>query len=83
MIDPGFGNLFNGMRVVESLMAIESRPARTHKLTRSQIKHLEKHMFKGITYHDRIQKKWNKRFGFKQVPGCFIIDPSRLGVYGV
>ena len=70
--------MFNGMRVVESTMAIVSSPMRAHKLTRSQLKHLEKHMFKGITYHDRIQKKWNKRFGFKQVPGCFIVDTSNL-----
>lgn len=77
-MDTAFGNAFNGMRVIESPYATVSTPVRTHKLTRSQLKHLEKHMFKGITYHDRIQKKWNKRFGFKQVPGCFIIDHSKI-----
>jgi len=70
--------MLNGMRVVESPMAMTSEPVRKHKLTRAQLKHLEKHMPKGITYHDRIQKKWNKRFGFKQVPGFFIVDTSKL-----
>lgn len=74
--------MFNGLRVIESPHAVVSTPVRKHKLTKSQLTHLEKHMFKGITYHDRIQKKWNKRFGFKSVPGCFIVDPSKLGVYG-
>lgn len=70
---------FNGMRVIESIYATETVPVRKHKLTRSQITHLQKHMFKGITYHDRIQKKWNKRFGFKQVPGMMIVDPKAMG----
>lgn len=71
---------FGGMRVIESIYATETVSVRKHKLTKSQIKHLEKHMFKGITYHDRIQKKWNKRFGFKQVPGMMIVDPTVVGV---
>ncbi len=71
--------MFNGMRVISSPYATETVPVRKHKLTRSQLGHLIKHKFKGITYHDRIQKKWNKRFGMKQVPGCFIVDSSKIG----
>jgi hypothetical protein len=28
------------------------------------------------TYHARIQKKWNKRFGFVDVPAAFMVDAS-------
>ena len=78
MNDLPIGIMSNGMRVIESTLATVSEPVRKHNITRQQLKHLEKHMFKGITYHDRIQKKWNKRFGFKHVPGCFIVDTSKL-----
>lgn len=27
------------------------------------------------SYHARIQKKWNKRFGFTFIPGAFVLGP--------
>lgn len=65
--------MFNGFRVVESTMAMETVPVRRHKQTRA----------KSDSYHSRIQKKWNKRFGFKQVPGIYMIDTSKLTFGGL
>ena len=55
-----------GVQIKESVLAVTLRPNRLHKHRRGQSK----------AYHARIQKKWVKRFGQKQVPGAFKIrDP--------
>lgn len=55
---------FMGMRVIESPHA--RMPAKVHKRRGGMSE----------AYHRRIQKKWNKRFGY--VPAAFFIDASNL-----
>jgi hypothetical protein len=65
------GNLsgpLGGIEVRESINACQTNPARTHKRRRNQT----------AGYHDRIQKKWNKRFGMVKKPAAFMIDTSLL-----
>lgn len=33
-------------------------------------------------YHRRVQKKWTKRYGTKQVPAAYMVDNSVIGGYG-
>lgn len=56
--------LFGGMRVIESPLA--RMPARVHK----------KRRWMSEAYHSRIQKKWNKRFGY--VPAAFLMNTDVL-----
>lgn len=64
MTDPT--QLFNGMKVISNPLCTTEEPVRVHiqKGTQRQ------------AYHDRIQKKWNKRFGTKRVPGMYIMNQS-------
>lgn len=55
---------FMGMRVIESPYA--RMPAKAHKRRRGMSE----------AYHRRIQKKWNKRFGY--VPAAFFIDAGKI-----
>jgi hypothetical protein len=65
---------FLGVNIIESDLALEktNEPTRKHEL---------KNWMSG-TYHNRIQKKWNKRFGFVMKPciyktrNGFIAHPS-------
>lgn len=63
---------FNGMMVSQSHLAMTETPVKEHVKTRSM----------SDTYHKRVQKKWNKRYGMKYVPGAFqvgnrvIVHPS-------
>lgn len=61
-----------GIPMYESPLATESKPVRAHKKRRNQTE----------AYHKRVQKKWIKRFGRKNVPCVFIIDNSVLGGIG-
>ena len=61
-----------GLPIHESYMATRSRPARVHVQRRGQT----------MRYHLRIQKKWNKRFGFVSTPGAYMIDGSVIGQRG-
>lgn len=56
----------------EMQVAIEIRPRRVHKKTRHQ----------SDKYHERVQKKWNKRYGTDtvRVPAAYRIDLSILGL---
>ena len=55
-----------GIRLMESPLATE--PSRAHK----------KRRWMSVAYHRRIQKKWNKRFGFK--PSAFFVDTPVIPV---
>lgn len=33
-------------------------------------------------YHDRINKKWLKRFGVEKVPCAYIFDAGAVGMFG-
>ena len=66
----GYNNVFGGMRVIESPMAAMLVPVRKHKKRSSQ----------SSTYHARIQKKWIKRFGKKEVACAFMLNG---GVFGL
>jgi hypothetical protein len=57
-----------GIEVRESINACQTKPARAHKRRRNQT----------ASYHARIQKKWNKRFGMVKKPAAFMIDTSLL-----
>src|SRR5688500_3832417 len=60
----GRGTLM-GMDVHVSPLCVSQVPVREHKA-------------KGTTaYSKRIQKKWNKRFGFKQVQDVYIVNGGR------
>ena len=55
-----------GVPIVASTMAVTKRANRIHKKRRSQ----------SAAYHLRIQKKWNKRFGFHHIPCAYMVtDP--------
>jgi len=56
--------LLSGMRVVESALA--RMPVRMHKRRR----------WMSDAYHRRIQKKWNKRYGY--APAAFILNEAML-----
>ncbi len=59
-------------RVRESPYAMQTVPARVHKKRRNQ----------SDAYHQRVQKKWVKRWGTKQVPGAYMIDAAAIGGSG-
>lgn len=61
-----------GTAVRESKLALTTAPAKVHKHRRGQTK----------AYHARIQKKWTKRFGTKQVPGAYMIDTHAVSLFG-
>ena len=64
-------NLFNGMRYIESHEAVmtTSDPVKRHRPAKGS-----------ATYHRRIQKKWNKQFGFKVKP-CAYKTPFGLVIH--
>lgn len=60
------------LQVRESLLALQTVPAKRHKKRRNQTE----------AYHHRVQKKWTKRHGTKQVPTAYLIDNKAIGDYG-
>lgn len=66
-----------GLKVYESLLCGQSRPAREHKqrMRKSNSSHW---IAQGATfpergnYHKRIQKKWGKRYGFMVTPSMML-----------
>jgi hypothetical protein len=60
------------MRIVENALAVKAVPVRKHQRRRGQTG----------AYHRRVQKKWMKRFGTKQVPCAYMVDNSYLGGVG-
>ena len=65
---PGFGP----MAVRQSPLVTRTEPTKVHKHRRSQTD----------AYHKRIQKKWTKRYGTKQVPCAYVVDNACLGGFG-
>lgn len=64
--------IINGIRIRSSLLAVNTEQAKRHRKRRSQ----------SASYHRRVQKKWLKRFGTKQVPCAYVIDNGFLGGVG-
>lgn len=66
--------LFAGgsLQVHESQYATRTEPTRLHKKRRNQSE----------AYHRRVQKKWVKRWGTKQVSCAYLIDNGVLGLPG-
>lgn len=58
-----------GMRLMPSELAVYQEPVRSHAAGRH-----------GEAYHQRIQKKWKKRFGMRDVPTLFLINTDYLGL---
>ena len=58
--------------VIESRFAETTEPVRKHRKRRNQSE----------SYHRRVQKKWVKRWGTKQVPCAYLIDNAALGGRG-
>ena len=54
--------LYGGIRVISSPFAMVAEPIKKHTKTRSMSE----------SYHARVQKKWTKRYGTKQVPGAYM-----------
>lgn len=63
---------FGPMAVRPSPLAMRPEPVKKHKHRHAQTE----------TYHKRIQKKWTKRYGTKQVPCAYMIDNTYLGGFG-
>jgi hypothetical protein len=72
-----------GMDVITSPLCKRMVPARVHKdrgeMHRKNLNnsHLQ-HRVRPSTYHKRIQKKWNKRFGFVRRDVVFVIHDEVL-----
>lgn len=66
-----FDTLF-GVPIRESYMATKREPARVHVQRRGQ----------KMRYHLRIQKKWNKRFGFVNMPAALLMAAGAVGGKG-
>ena len=60
------------LQVRESPLALQTVPVKRHKKRRNQRE----------AYHRRVQKKWTKRHGTKQLPDAYMIDNSVIGGYG-
>ena len=67
-----FANSCGPLCVKSSPFATKTEPVRIHKKRSNQRN----------SYHIRVQKKWTKRFGTKQVPCAYVIDNSVLGFPG-
>lgn len=52
-----------GITVKSSVLATQTAPREKHTKTRSMSE----------SYHQRIQKKWTKRWGTKQEPAAFLV----------
>lgn len=63
--------LFNGIQLKESPFPLEKDvPIKLHKHKHNQTK----------SYHLRIQKKWNKRFGMKKERYALMMNPKAAGM---
>ena len=60
--------LRSGIRIVENPRVYQTVQVREHKKSRSM----------SDSYHNRVQKKWRKRFGTKQIPGCYLLNGDTL-----
>lgn len=60
------------MTMRESSFAVKPGPIKVHKRRRSQTE----------AYHRRVQKKWTKRHGVRQVPCVYVVDNASFGGSG-
>jgi acetoin utilization deacetylase AcuC-like enzyme len=60
--------LFGGLKIVKSPMAVSKQRNKAHKLNPKRKN----------SYHLRIQKKWDKKFGFTMVPGMFMLKAEGI-----
>lgn len=72
----GAGNvvgMISGISVISNIncLVTSDRPNRKHKKKR----------WMSDTYHSRIQKKWNKRFGFEMDPAMYRIGNNTIAAY--
>lgn len=67
-----------GVRIFENVNCVTYKPAKVHKLKRRHILAAQKQLGKTggrvFTQHERIQKKWNKRFGRIAEPLCYMMQ---------
>lgn len=61
-----------GMKIVESPLCERKVPAKRHKKRANQ----------SVAYHERVQKKWVKRFGMKTERVAYMINPNAAGLFG-
>lgn len=54
------------MKIVQSVLAVEQVSAKIHKQSRSM----------SNSYHKRVQKKWDKRFGYIFVPSAYVTSDA-------
>jgi hypothetical protein len=77
LADPAFE--FMGIKIYESKLCGQLVPAREHI---EKLRHVHSGWMtgtvpaRGPNYHPRIQKKWNKRFGFKRTPDFMLYDQT-------
>lgn len=65
----GHTELLHGLPIVTSPHCIRRVPSRVHDKRRHS-----------DTYHARIQKKWNKRFGMREEPIFMLVDNHAVGL---
>lgn len=65
------GSASGPLVVRESPLALQTVPVKQHKKRRNQ-----------TAYHRRVQKKWTKRYGTKQVPAAYVLDNRQIGGHG-
>ena len=69
-VNPVVGHLL-GVKVVKSWAAVSRVSVRKHKHRRGQ----------SLAYHRRVQKKWDKRFGFDMKPCIYKLADGTLIVH--
>ena len=75
LADPAFE--FMGIKIYESKLCGQLVPAREHiEKFRKVYAYPGTVPARGPNYHSRIQKKWNKRFGFKRTPDFMLYDQT-------
>ena len=62
-----------GIKVIESPNAVIQEPVRK----------LNKKKWMSRFYTNRIQKKWNKRYGYKQVPTMYKINDNVIIIHPI
>lgn len=60
LIPTNLSSLYSGIRIFQSTLCVEK--------TKSPLRKHEKKRWMTDSYHRRVQKKWNKRYGFVMKP---------------
>lgn len=61
-----------GVEIRESPLAVQRVPKRVHRHRRTQT----------LRYHQRIQKKWARRWGYEHKPSAYVINTAYLTGHG-